>query len=137
MGCVQVQTFVELEVTSTLLAPLGTTITLLKSLLIRFRRVRTCSSRSMACEEMRGNLNCAFSSVASTDAAHVLLQRGAKDPIAAHPNAVSLDAEVAWVVVGARGAVEDVFGGGVVGLLDTVEAGQLALVLWVPVQRQK
>ena len=48
MGCVQVQTFVELEVTSTLLAPLGTTITLLKSLLILFRSVRTCTS--MACE---------------------------------------------------------------------------------------
>ena len=48
MGCVQVQTFVELEVTSTLLAPLGTTITLLKSLLILFRSVRTCTA--MACE---------------------------------------------------------------------------------------
>ena len=86
---------------------------------------------------MRRNLNCAFSAVASTDSAHVLLQRGAQDSVAAHANTFALDAEVAWVVVGARGAVEDVFGGGVVGLLDTVEAGQLALVLWVPVRKQK
>ena len=48
-GCVYQQTFVEFEVTSTLLAPLGTTITLLKSLLILFRSVRTCSA-AMACE---------------------------------------------------------------------------------------
>ena len=47
-GYVEMQTFVELEVTSILLAPLGTTITLLKSLLILLRSVRTCTS--MACE---------------------------------------------------------------------------------------
>ena len=47
-GNVYIQTFVEFEVTSTLLAPLGTTITLLKSLLILFRSVRTCTA--VACE---------------------------------------------------------------------------------------
>ena len=86
---------------------------------------------------MKGDLNRTLGAVSPADAAHVLLQGRAKDPVAADLDALALDAEVAWVVVGARGAVEDVFGGGVVGLLDTVEAGQLALVLWVPVQKQK
>ena len=85
---------------------------------------------------MRGNLNCAFSAVASTDSAHVLLQRGAQDSVAAHSNTLALDAQVARVVVRAGGAVEDILGGCVVGLLDPVEAGQLALVLWVPVPKQ-
>ena len=85
---------------------------------------------------MRGNLNCAFSAVASTDSAHVLLQRGAQDSVAAHSNTFALDAEVAWVVVRTGGAVEDVLRGRVIGLLDPVEAGQLALVLWVPVPKQ-
>ena len=85
---------------------------------------------------MRGNLNCAFSAVASTDSAHVLLQRGAQDSVAAHSNTFALDAEVAWVVVRTGGSVKDVLGGRVIGLLDPVEAGQLALVLWVPVPKQ-
>ena len=84
---------------------------------------------------MRGNLNCAFSAVASTDSAHVLLQRGAQDPVAAHSNTLALDAQVARVVVRARRSVQDVLWGRVVRLLDPVEAGQLALVLCVPDQQ--
>ena len=82
---------------------------------------------------MRGNLNCAFSAVASTDSAHVLLQRGAQDSVAADSNTLALDTQVARVVVRTGGAVEDILGGRVVGLLKPVEAGQLALVLWIPV----
>ena len=40
------------------------------------------------------------------------------------------------MVVRTGGAVKDVLGGRVIGLLDPVEAGQLALVLWVPVPKQ-
>ena len=85
---------------------------------------------------MRGNLNCAFSAVASTDSTHVLLQRGAQDSVAAHSNTLSLDAQVARVIVRTGCAVKDILGGCVVGLLDPIEAGQLALVFWIPAAKQ-